>query len=109
MKPGFSKEVADEYFVKTYSDSDRSFKYSPPRNLPRPPPPKIAFDASTPSFDDFSGICWKKSSGSAPGMNGIPYLVTRCVLGCGEFSGKSAVVFGENVRFRLPGRLHEYV
>ena len=34
--PNFSKQTADEYFKKTYSDADRSFKYMPPPGLPRP-------------------------------------------------------------------------
>ena len=70
-----------EYFLKTYSDSDRSFKYSPPPNLPTPPLRTVAFDTSAPSFADFSRRCWKKSSGSAPGMNGIPYLVYKMCPG----------------------------
>ena len=78
-KPTFGQDVADDYFPKTYMDQNRSFKYGPPPGLPQPPLPEHAFNARFPSFEEFSEICWKKSNGSAPGLNGIPYLLyKRC-------------------------------
>ena len=78
-KPTFNQDVADEYFPKTYTDQNRSFEYAPPPGLPQPPLPQHAFNARFPSFEEFSEICWKKSNGSAPGLNGIPYLLyKRC-------------------------------
>jgi Reverse transcriptase (RNA-dependent DNA polymerase). len=80
-KPSFSKDLADEYFRVTYADKDRSYHYVPPPNLPRPAQPLNPFDTSFVSFDEFSRICYKKSNGSAPGPNGIPYLLYKC---CGQ-------------------------
>ena len=78
-KPTFSKEVADVYFKDTYRDSNRSFAYVPMADFPRPPQPTHAFDEDFASFDEFTDICRSRSNGSAPGLNGIPYLVyKRC-------------------------------
>ena len=38
-KPTFSKETAEEYFTKTYSDESRSHQFDPPEGLVRPPTP----------------------------------------------------------------------
>ena len=78
-KPKFSRDIANEYFKQTYSDSDRSFTYQPPFDLPRPPLPEHPFNVQFASFEEFSTICWRKSNSSAPGPNGIPYLLyKRC-------------------------------
>jgi len=77
-KAAFAKEVADDYFKKTYSDPNRSFCYTPPPDLPRPKLPEHPFDTKFATFEEFSRICRKKSNGSAPGPNGIPYLLYKC-------------------------------
>jgi len=78
-KVAFSKEVADSYFNNTYRDSKRSYCYQPPLQVPRPAAPESPFPVDFVSFEEFSEICWKKSNGSAPGPNGIPYLLyKRC-------------------------------
>ena len=76
-KPAVSKEVADLYFKETYHDSDRSFAYVPMADFPRPPPPIHAFDVEFATFDEFSEIVRSRSNGSAPGLNGIPYLLYK--------------------------------
>lgn len=75
-KPAFSKEVANEYFRTTYHDSNRSFVYKPV-DVPRPPLPTHSFDLHFANFDEFSKICRSRSNGSAPGLNGIPYLLYK--------------------------------
>lgn len=78
-KPNFSKDVADSYFKDTYHDSNRSFEYKPPMDVPRPNLPAHAFEEEFASFEEFSEICKSRSNGSAPGFNGIPYLLyKRC-------------------------------
>ena len=77
-KPTFSKEVADLYFKETYHDSDRSFAYVPMADFPRPPSPTHAFEVDFASFGEFTDICRSRSNGSAPGLNGIPYLLYKC-------------------------------
>jgi hypothetical protein len=77
-KPLFSKATADAYFQKAYSDSDRKHQYEAPQ-APRPPNPTVPFNLSCPTFEIFSTICWKKSNKSAPGFNGVSFLVyKRC-------------------------------
>ena len=78
-KPAFPKVLADTYFSETYSDSNRAHWYMPPFDVPRPADPLHPFDENFASFEEFSDICQKKSNGSAPGLNGIPYLMyKRC-------------------------------
>jgi len=78
-KPSFTKATADDYFREAYSDCDRSYSYQPPFDMPRPARPKHAFDIKFATLEEFSEICRQKSNGSAPGLNGIPYLLyKRC-------------------------------
>ena len=47
--------------------------------MPRPARPKHSFDIKFATLEEFSEICRKKSNSSAPGLNGIPYLLyKRC-------------------------------
>ena len=78
-EPGFDKKAADDFFKKTYEDSERNYSYSPPPGLPRPAKPSIPFNLEKPSEDEISKIIWKKKNNSSPGLNGIGYLVyKRC-------------------------------
>jgi len=78
-EPGFDKKVADDFFKKTYEDSERNYSYGPPPGLPRPAKPCIPFNLEKPSEDEISKIIWKKKNNSSPGFNGIGYLVyKRC-------------------------------
>ena len=75
----FTKQITDEYYSKTYSDDNRSHQYLAPNFLPDSPSPKIPFDTQPPTLSETMKVCWRKSNTSAPGMNGISYLVyKRC-------------------------------
>jgi hypothetical protein len=77
-KPLFSKLSAEQYFKETYSDPDRKHKYPLP-HAPRPPDPVVPFQLTCPTSESFSRLCWKKSNKSAPGFNGVSFLVyKRC-------------------------------
>ena len=79
LKPAFDKKTADDYFKHTYQDAARDFHYQPPAGVPRPELPSHAFNLDFFGFDAFSAMCWKKSNGSAPSVNGVPYLIyKRC-------------------------------
>ena len=67
------------FFFKTYFDNDRSHVYSDSLNLLPAPPPSLPFNVSTPSFQEFGRVLRKCRNSSAPGPNGIPYLIwKRC-------------------------------
>ena len=78
-KPDFGVDDANEYFSRTYSDVNRDYVYHLPPELEkqRPPEPVFDFDTKVPSFDDFNEILRKKKNASAPGPNGLPYLVYK--------------------------------
>lgn len=77
--PTFSSDEALRHFVKTYSDTDRPSGYHPFSDAPPVPQPSVAFDLARPSFSDFLSVIRKSRNSSAPGPNGIPYIVwKRC-------------------------------
>ncbi len=77
--PTFTKEVADDFFPKTYIDSDRSYQYEPFPGLPRPNAPKVKFDTALYTKEELTSVVKSRRNGSAPGFNGIPYTIyKRC-------------------------------
>ena len=75
----FVEEEANAYFTKTYFDHDRQHLYNNSLNIPKASIPSIPLDLEPPSFKEFSTILKRCRNGSAPGPNGIPYLVwKRC-------------------------------
>jgi hypothetical protein len=79
-QPTFDKAAADEYFTNTYWDKTRGKAYTePPPGLQRPPPPTVPFDDSVPTEEDIRKCIHRKPNRSAPGLNGITYVVyKRC-------------------------------
>ena len=71
------KSETESYFNEAYSDSSRSFSFSPPPNLPRPPPPTFPLEEPFESFPVFMGHLKKKSSGFSAGPYGVQYKVYK--------------------------------
>ena len=76
-KPTFSKETAQEYFTKTYSDESRSHQFDPPEGLVRPEPPGIPFATEGPTAVKLEREVKKKKNGAKPGPNGLNYLIYK--------------------------------
>jgi hypothetical protein len=78
-KATFGKKEADDHFQKTYHHEGREEKYEPPEGLPRPGLPGKQFRCTFATEKEFQDCLRKKSNGSAPGLNGVSYLVyKRC-------------------------------
>lgn len=77
--PSFSAEEAEEYFVNTYTDSNRKHLHIPLHSMRRPPPPQHTFNLEPLDFRTFSDIVQKKSNGTSPSFNGLNYVIyKRC-------------------------------
>ena len=77
-KPTFTKEVADDFFRKTYENVPmRERIYEPFPGLQRPTAPSVMFNTKVPSDQELSVTTRKKKNGSSPGFNGISYLVYK--------------------------------
>jgi len=78
-EPSFTQADAEAHFTKTYADADRDKPFPDLPGLERVAPPACAFDTSRLTRAEFDAVLKSKSNASAPGMNGIPYLVyKRC-------------------------------
>ena len=75
--PTFSKTEAEQYFVPLYRDEERGYEYQPLPDLPRPNPPKTPFNIQVPSLADIHRSIRSKSNSSAPGLNGLPYIIYK--------------------------------
>lgn len=79
VEPDFSVQKAHEHFVRAYSDQDRSAPYDAFPEACEIRPPTSSFPLAIPSRSMFTQCVRKMRNGSAPGPNGIPYLVwKRC-------------------------------
>ena len=83
-EPTFDKETCENHFRKTYTDTNRTKIYNPPPGLSKPTAPKINFDTLIPSKKRFMEILKKRPNKSAPGPNGIPYLVYKKIPCCAD-------------------------
>ena len=72
--PTFSKECAESYFKRTYSDPDRGMDYSPFESMDRPPPPVFPFFLKPPTFKKLKKSVKSKRNAATPGMNSRSYL-----------------------------------
>ncbi len=75
--PTFSQETAEEHFSKTYSDPNRSHRYSPLENQPRPPPPKFPFNSKPYNFKGVKKLIKNKRNTVKPGFGGIRYIIYK--------------------------------
>ncbi len=84
-KPDFSADTCEDFFRDTYSDEFRDTTYQPLPDMPRPPLPKYYLKKGPPSWHEFSTMLRKRSNGSSPGPNGIPYAVYKNIIACARY------------------------
>ena len=73
------KEVLETNLKKTYSDPDREKPIEEIEGLVWPSAPGVKFNNKPPSLDEVAAVVRKASSKSAPGPNGVSYLLyKRC-------------------------------
>ena len=72
-----SKKTAEKYFFDVYRDAGRGDAVEPLPGLKRPEPPSFLFNMKTPSLKQLRRIVLKKRNKSAPGINGIPYIIFK--------------------------------
>ena len=70
-------EEAHRHFSNTYADPDRTSDYNDFPDAPDVMPPSEPFPKQTPSFEEFGNCVRRARNGSAPGPNGIPYVVWK--------------------------------
>ena len=76
-KPSFDKNTATDFFTKTYSDADRAKPYEPLEDMKEPAPPEMPFGVEEPTVEEFVRALRRKRNGSAPGSDGLPYLLYK--------------------------------
>ncbi|XP_053170226.1 uncharacterized protein LOC128354001 [Scomber japonicus] len=80
-----AKEEVDSYLHETYSDAVREEDLGEFRDLIKPPEPTCEFNIKAPTWKETQSVVKAARNNSAPGPNGIPYLVyKRCpkLLNC---------------------------
>ena len=75
--PSFSKEAAQDYFAKTYQDTERDHCYDPPDGLARPALPSSVFSCRCPTLAELRRSAMKKRNRASPGSNGLPYVIYK--------------------------------
>lgn len=74
-----TKEEVDAYLQKTYSDAEREEDLGECRDLIKPPEPVQELNTKVPSWKEIQTVVKAARNNSAPGPNGVPYLVyKRC-------------------------------
>ena len=74
-----TKEEVEQQLHKAHSDEEKSKVLDPPEDLIEYDEPEVEFDNTIPSWREFNKRLRKTRSKSAPGPNGVPYLVyKRC-------------------------------
>lgn len=74
QSPTFSAEQAEDFFRKTYSDSDRSYQYQPMPEMVRPNFPDQVFSLRCPTLLETMKSVKRKRNGAAAGLNGLTYV-----------------------------------
>ncbi|GFN92422.1 reverse transcriptase [Plakobranchus ocellatus] len=73
------REELETYLKKTYSDPTREIPLEETTGLVWPDDPGIKFDSKHPSLQEVIAVVNKARAKSAPGPNGVPYLLyKRC-------------------------------
>ena len=74
-----SKEEVEEHLKKAHSDPQKDLHREPQEDLWEYDEPKVQFNNDPPSFNEFMKVLRKTRAKSAPGPNGVPYIVyKRC-------------------------------
>ena len=74
QSPTFSAEIAEDYFKRTYQDTDRSHRYFPLPEMERPNMPDHIFSLRCPTLKETLKSIRRKRNGAAPGLNSLPYV-----------------------------------
>jgi hypothetical protein len=77
VTPAFSKDTADAHFSGVYADADRVNVYEDLPDLPQAPSPTHPFVCDVPTLAQLSQVLKRYRNSSAPGPNGISYLVYK--------------------------------
>ena len=70
-------QVPCQHKKKTYSDSDREIPLSESAGLVWPATPGEKFNNNPPKLDEIRAVVQKARAKSAPGPNGVPYLLYK--------------------------------
>ena len=73
----FTKSETESYFSDIYKDSGRHRDFDPPEDTDRPQIPATSISSSPPKWGELKAILKKTRNKSAPGPNGVPYLVYK--------------------------------
>ena len=74
-----SKEEVEEHLKKAHSDPQKDLQREPQEDLWNYEESKVEFNNDPPSFNEFMKVLRKTRAKSAPGPNGVPYIVyKRC-------------------------------
>ena len=76
-QPEFTLGEAYRHFSNTYAHPDRTSNYNDFPDAPDVMPPAVPFPKQTPSFEEVENCVRRARHGSAPGPNGIPYIVWK--------------------------------
>ena len=74
VTPKFSASTAQQYFEKTYTDSNRDYEYSPLPEMIRPTLPESLFSIDCPNLGDIKQSIRKKRNKAAAGLNALTYV-----------------------------------
>ena len=77
LTPDCTVAEAEDFFVSRYTDKDRNKLLSFPDFIKIPLDPKRKFDTSTPTDEEIFGYIRSRRNGSAPGPDGIPFIVYK--------------------------------
>ena len=81
IDPSFSSEDCKNYFVRVYHDPQRGCPYELPSWLPPLSQPIHLMSMEEPSFAEYESVVHRARTKSAPGPNGLQYVVyKRCPL-----------------------------
>ena len=83
-EPDFDEKICEAHFRETYSDELRNLSYAAPPGMKRPSAPKRLYGAFVPSRVAYNEILKKRPNKSAPGPNGLPYLVYKKLPCCAD-------------------------
>ena len=73
------QDKLEEHLLKTYSDALRHESLQERVDIPAVPLPTSPFCLASPSLEEVRGVVRKARNRSAPGPNGVPYLLyKRC-------------------------------
>ena len=75
----------EEYLRSTYMDADREERRDIPADMPPLPKPQLPFVTGPPKWSEVERAIKKARAGSAPGPNGVPYLVYKNAPGAARF------------------------